>query len=316
MKLVITGALGHIGSKLIREIPSAIPDVEIVMVDNLLNQRYPSVFNLPKNGNYKLIQEDILSADLDQLFDKADIVIHLAAITNAEGSFEIREEVEKVNHIGTEKVAKACIKAGSAMLYLSTTSVYGTHADTVDEDCPESDLKPQSPYAESKLQGEYLLQKLGNENKFRFITCRFGTICGVSPGMRFHTAVNKFCWQAVNGQPLTVWRTAMHQKRPYLTLQDAVNAMIFIIKKNLFDQNTYNVLTDNLTVESIINMIEEQIPDLQIEYVETEIMNQLSYHVLNHKFNDQGFEVIGNIRENIHSTLEILNGVSTKSLVK
>ncbi|MBL4657161.1 MAG: SDR family oxidoreductase, partial [Flavobacteriales bacterium] len=172
------------------------------------------------------------------------------------------------------------------------------------------------PYAESKLQGEYLLQKLGNENKFRFITCRFGTICGVSPGMRFHTAVNKFCWQAVNGQPLTVWRTAMHQKRPYLTLQDAVNAMIFIIKKNLFDQNTYNVLTDNLTVESIINMIEEQIPDLQIEYVETEIMNQLSYHVLNHKFNDQGFEVIGNIRENIHSTLEILNGVSTKSLVK
>ena len=34
--------------------------------------------------------------------------------------------------------------------------------------------------------------------------------------MRFHTAINKFCWQAVLGQPLTVWTTAKNQ-------QDAMN---------------------------------------------------------------------------------------------
>ena len=48
------------------------------------------------------------------------------------------------------------------------------------------------------------------------VSCRFGTIFGASPGMRFHTAVNKFCWQAVMGQPITVWSTAYDQKRPYL----------------------------------------------------------------------------------------------------
>ena len=53
------------------------------------------------------------------------------------------------------------------------------------------------------------------------------------------------------GQPLTVWRTALHQKRPYLTLDDAVAAIFYIIGEKLFDKRVYNVLTDNLTVEDI-----------------------------------------------------------------
>ena len=65
----------------------------------------------------------------------------------------------------------------------------------------------------------------------RFITCRFGTIFGTSIGMRFHTAVNKFCWQAVIGQPITVWRTALHQYRPYLDLKDAVKAIVYYQKE-------------------------------------------------------------------------------------
>ena len=114
-----------------------------------------------------------------------------------------------------------------------------------------SDLKPQSPYAEAKLEAEQLLDRLGAEKGLKFVTCRFGTIFGTSIGMRFHTAVNKFCWQAVMGQPLTVWKTALHQHRPYLDLGDAVKAINFIIQKKLYDGRIYNVVTTNSSVSNI-----------------------------------------------------------------
>ena len=65
------------------------------------------------------------------------------------------------------------------------------------------------------------------------IILRFGTIFGISPGMRFHTAVNKFCFQASIGEPLTVWRTAYDQMRPYLYLNDAMKAFRLIINQSV-----------------------------------------------------------------------------------
>src|SRR6201999_1435543 len=100
-------------------------------------------------------------------------------------------------------------------------------------------------------------------------SCRFGTIFGTSVGMRFHTAVNKFCWQAVMGQPLTVWRTAYNQRRAYLDLSDAVRAIAFFIEKNLFDGRIYNVVTTNSTVGDVVEAIRIHVPKVQIEYVDT-----------------------------------------------
>ncbi|MCK4783650.1 MAG: SDR family oxidoreductase [Desulfobacteraceae bacterium] len=306
MKIVIAGALGHIGSQLIREIPLAFPETEIVMVDNLSTQRYCSLFNLPAEGNYHFIEADVLDADLNAIVDRADVVIQLAAITDAAGSFNERQQVENVNYNATVKVAQACSNVKCPMIHLSSTSVYGTQREIVDEDCSPEELQPQSPYAETKLKEERFLQELGCSGKLRFIICRFGTICGVSPGMRFHTAVNKFCWQAVMGQPLTVWRTALHQKRPYLTLDDAMRAFVFIIKNNLYDRRVYNILTENLTVNAIIQFIKQHVPQLDIQYVDTEIMNQLSYDVSNLRFKEQGFEFGGSMRKNIEEIIKLL----------
>ena len=124
MRIVVTGALGHIGSKLIRVLPFHFKECEIKLFDNLSTQRYCSLFNLPEEGKYTFIEGDILNYDLISLFEKADYVIHLAAITNAAGSFEIQEEVEKVNFIGTEKVAKACSVTGSSLIYLSKLVIF------------------------------------------------------------------------------------------------------------------------------------------------------------------------------------------------
>ena len=216
MKITITGALGHIGSRVIREIPNTFPGAEIVMIDNLSTQRYCSLFNLPKDGSYRFAEADVLNMNLEREIEGSDVVLHLAAITDATSSFKNKKKVEHVNFNATVKVAEACTKLNCPMIHISSTSVYGTQNDLVDEDCPNRELQPQSPYAETKLREEEFLRKLGDARGLRFVVCRFGTICGVSPGMRFHTAVNKFCWQAVMGIPLTVWRTAQYQKRPYL----------------------------------------------------------------------------------------------------
>lgn len=311
-KIVVTGALGHIGSSLIRSLPRAFPGAQIVLVDNMAAQRYCSLFDLPTEGSYRFVEADVLKADLPALFAGADVVIHLAAITNAAGSFEIQEEVERVNFVGTEKVARACMSVGARLLFLSTTSVYGTQNEVVDEDCSLAELKPQSPYAESKLRAENLLTELGREG-LRFVTCRFGTIFGASIGMRFHTAVNKFCWQAVMGQPLTVWRTALHQKRPYLDLGDAVRAIEFILARDLFDGRIYNVLTINATVADIVEAIRSAVPDTRVEEVDARIMNQLSYTVSSKRFESLGFEFRGELREAVHGTIRHLQGARVGS---
>jgi nucleoside-diphosphate-sugar epimerase len=124
--------------------------------------------------------------------------------------------------------------------------------------------------------------------------------------MRFHTAVNKFIWQACLGQPLTVWQTALDQKRPYLDLGDAVEAIRFILRKDLFDNEIYNVLTDNLTVRQITDVIRKYVPSLSIELVESQIMNQLSYTVAKSKFESHGFRFSGDLDKAIRDSIQLL----------
>jgi UDP-glucose 4-epimerase len=308
MRILLTGALGHIGSRFIHSLHSG-DFQEVVLLDNLATQRYCSLFNLPAGVRFRFVEADVLTAELVQLFAGIDVVIHLAAITNAAGSFEIQDQVENVNFTGTERVAQACLATGSKLLFLSTTSVYGTQNEVVDENCIAEELKPQSPYATSKLRAEHLLQELGEIAKLQFGIFRFGTICGTSIGMRFHTAVNKFCWQACLGEPITVWRTALHQKRPYLDLGDAVRAMMFIIKSQIFDNQVYNVLTENATVHQIVEIIHQRVPTLQIEFVDSKIMNQLSYHVSREKFASLGFEFQSNLTQGISDTITLLQNL-------
>ena len=53
MKIIITGALGHIGSFIIRDFANKYPESEIFLIDNMMTQRYSSLFNLPKNIKFK-----------------------------------------------------------------------------------------------------------------------------------------------------------------------------------------------------------------------------------------------------------------------
>jgi UDP-glucose 4-epimerase len=304
MRIVITGALGHIGSRLIREIPQIFPDAQVVMLDDLSSQRYCSLFDLPKQGRFRFVEADIVTADLTALFCDTDVVIHLAAITDASGSFRIQERVDKVNFLGSQRVARACVEVHCPLIFISTTSVYGPLAGFADENCAPSDLRPQSPYADSKIRAERLLNAMRQTDGLNFTIFRFGTIFGPSPGMRFHTAVNKFCWQALMRKPVTVWKTAMDQCRPYLDLEDAVRAVSFVLKNKIYERKTYNVATTHATVREILEIILSHAPDLSIDRVEDRIMNQLSFRISCDRFKDLGFEYKGDLARGISRTFQ------------
>lgn len=306
MKIVVTGAIGHIGSYVIRDLAIQFPGAEIVMIDNMMTQRFPSLFNLPTMARYHFIEGDVTQIDLQPLLKDAHVLVHLAAITDAAGSFDKADLLEANNYQSTLKIANACAQTGTRLISLSSTSVYGTQNEVVAEDCSPEELKPQSPYAITKLKEEQLVAKLCLESGLKAISCRFGTIFGASPGMRFHTAVNKFCWQAVMGQPITVWSTAYDQKRPYLDLVDAARAIAFIIRKDLFDGRIYNVLSHNVTVRQVVDTIREFVPDLQVSFVDNKIMNQLSYEVSSQRFVSEGFTFAGDLRRGIGETISIL----------
>ena len=306
MKILITGALGHIGSGLIHSIRPGEFD-EVILLDDLSTQRYCSLFNLPHGIPFRFIEADIRTADLSALFQGLDAVVHLAALTDAANSLERRDEVMDINLNGTCRVAEACRKNHCCLFFPSTTSVYGVQEGLVDETC--RNLVPQSPYAESKLAAESRLLEMKAKG-LKVLICRLGTIFGPSIGMRFHTAVNKFIWQAVTGQPLTVWTTALNQKRPYLDLQDAIHAIRFILANPVLSEPLYNVVTTNCTVQNILNILQKHIDKIEVQLTDSPIMNQLSYEISAERFATAGFAVRGDLEHGIADTVKYLKGIA------
>lgn len=304
MNVLVLGGLGHIGSKLIEDLSKDKKINKVIVIDNFLTNRYCSLFNIKKS---KLIFKfyDILSFDFKILYQKYnfDLIINLAAITDASSSFKIKNKLFKNNFEITKKITNFIKDTNIKLIFISSTSVYGENSKIVNEN---SLLIPQSPYAECKIKEENFIKKK-IKHKNQYIILRFGTIAGISKGMRFHTAVNKFCFEASFDLPILVWKSALRQYRPYLSLSDASKSILFLLKKNHFNNDTYNVLSENLRPIDIINEIKKHKKRIKVNLTNNKIMNLLSYKVENIKFKKLGFTFSGSIAEEIKNTMNLLN---------
>ena len=307
MKILITGGLGHIGSYFLENIHKIKPIKKIYIIDDLSTNRYPSLFSWSKSKIKKNFYKiDLSKKNALKNFKKTDIVINLASLTDAEGSLKIRSKIYK-NNLGIfNNVLKYCINNSSKLIHISSTSVYGEQKGLVDESC--SKMKPKTPYAEIKLKEEKILKK--NINKIKFVTFRFGTIAGISTGMRFHTAINKFCFNAFLKRPLPIWKTMINKHRPYLSLKDAFKVIKFTIENNFFKNTTYNILSENLTLKEIINFFKKYKKNIKVKYVKSSLINQYSYKISSKKFNKDGFVLKGKIKNDIKSTLNLFRNIN------
>ncbi len=307
MKILITGGLGHIGSYLLENIDKIKFIKKIYIIDNLSTNRYYSLFNLPKiNKKIYFYQKDLSTNNALKNFIRVDVVINFASLTDAETSLKIKNEIYR-NNVGIFKnVLKYCEKNSSKLIHISSTSVYGEQKGLVDEKCKK--LEPKSPYAEIKLKEEKILKT--NKNKIKFSSYRFGTISGVSKGMRFHTAINKFCLHAVLGKPLPIWKSMMNKHRPYLSLKDAFLVIKFTIENNFFKNETFNILSQNLTLKNIIGYFKKYKKNIKLKFENSNLINQYSYKVSNVKFSKEGFYLKSKIQYDIKSTLKVFKGLN------
>lgn len=298
MNIFITGGLGYIGSYLIDNLHGC----NITIVDNLLTQRYNTLFN--RKTNFHFIEQDFVHIE-NKILESTDMVIHLAAICDASKSFEEQKPINQINTINTKIFLKKCLDYNIKIIFPSSTSVYGKSTDVVHED-DESVINPQSPYAKSKLEVEEFLKTFGTN----YCILRLGTVCGVSKGIRFQTCINKFCYQASFGQPLTIWKQNLNMKRPYLSIYELGKIIQFATTYwYKFENQTYNVLTDNLTPKQITDKISKIIGEtgLEIKYTDCPLLNQYSYIVSNRKL--ANYVYINNpnrINMDIENTLELL----------
>ena len=307
MNLLITGCCGHIGSYLVDNIHKVRKIRNTFIVDNFKSTQINSLFKSKKKNNLQFYKLDLSKKNSLNKFNNIDYVIHLASMTNAESSFDKKNEMYRNNIDCMKNIINFCIKRNAKLIHISSTSVYGKQASFVDETCEKKFLKPQSPYADIKLIEERMLQK--KTKNIEYITYRFGTISGVSNGMRFHTAVNKFCLNASLNDDITVYKTALNQYRPYLSLKDAFKLFKFTIEKNLFKNDIYNALSENCTVNQILKKIKKFKKKIKVKFIYSKIMNQLSYHVGKKKLNNEGIRLKSKIVSDIKDTIKLLENI-------
>jgi nucleoside-diphosphate-sugar epimerase len=307
MNILITGVLGHIGSYLFKNFLFDKKIKKIYLIDCAKANNINTLFNLPKNKKkIFFFLHDLIDDTVLKKINNIDIIIHLASITNSEYSFNKRDEVYKNNYLIFKNIVNFAIRRKIKFIHISSTSVYGAQVGTVHED--QKNLNPQSPYAEIKLLEEKFLFR--NRKKLNYVTLRFGTIFGISYGMRFHTAVNNFCLNAFLKKPLPIWATALNQYRPYLSIKDAIKAINFILKKNIFNNQIYNVLTNNFTVQDILNSIKRNNVNFKVKKTFSKIMNQYSYRVSKAKFENLGIRLDSNLNIDIRDTLRLFTNIN------
>ena len=305
MVILITGGCGYIGSKLIRDLASdrKFAGSTIRVIDNMMRERYVAIMDLPPDGRFEFIEGDIRKdEDLKRAFQDVDMVVDLAGITNAPLSFERKDLTFDVNVNGGRKVVDYALKASvKKLVYSSTASVYGPTTGVVNETYP---CKPISPYGESKLQGEKACLNASEQTGLNATVLRLGTVFGYSIGMRFDTVVDRFTYLACIGMPLTIWESAQNEKRPYLHISDAADALTFALTQPGMKGEIYNVIGENASLNRITMAIGKEVHDVRIVITPTPNLNQVSYELDGSKIERIGFRPRHTLDEGVREIVE------------
>ncbi len=236
MNILITGCAGFIGSNLADKL-SIDKNNLIIGLDNFDNT-YPEEVKLENlselNGqpNFQLIKGDIRdSLLLNKIFSEnnIDIVIHLAAKAGVRTSFEIPEEYKSVNIEGTETILKIMAKYGvQKLVFASSSSVYGNCKSPIFNEKLEN-LKPISPYAQTKLMCEKTIREYSEKYGIQAICLRFFTVYGKR--QRPDLAIHKFTKQIFNNETVTIYGDGTTY-RDYTHIEDIINGIIASINYN------------------------------------------------------------------------------------
>lgn len=153
--ILITGGAGFIGSNLVDTLLKE--QARIICLDNFIKRE--NIEEAQKNRNFLLYKTDIRNKqEIESVFKNhspIDCLIHLAAKAGVRESLKNPTEYNQINVYGTKNILESSKKfLPKQLIFASSSSVYGNCQTPFSEN--EKNLKPISPYGQTKLKAEEL----------------------------------------------------------------------------------------------------------------------------------------------------------------
>ena len=297
-KILVTGAAGYIGSKLVPKLLNA--GHQVTCVDTLMYE--PTSLMQPLLNKYcELIVEDARNEEIMRpLIEKADVIIPLACMTGAPLCNKDKLAATSINRDAVIMISKYS-SPSQLIIYPCTNSGYGVGQEGIycDEETP---LNPISLYGKSKVEAEkYLLEK-GNA-----ITFRLATVFGVSPRPRLDLLVNDFTYRAFYDKAVVLFQADF--KRNYLHIDDAVDAFLFAMENTNLTGGCFNLgySEANLSKRELCVLIQKVIPEFV--YFVSEIgedIDKRNYIISNSKIESLGFKAKRSVEVGIRELIKVL----------
>jgi nucleoside-diphosphate-sugar epimerase len=315
MNILVTGGAGYIGSTLV---PLLLSDGHRVRVlDTLLHGGEP-LLGVWSDPCFEFCRGDVCDREtLQAAVAGMDAVVHLAAIVGDPACSRQPDLARAVNLQASLALIEESQRAGvGRFLFASTCSNYGQMKDLggyVDE---ETELRPASLYAETKVSVERALLQSGHSERWCPTPMRFATIFGVSPRMRFDLTVNEFTMEMLTKKHLKVFGEQFW--RPYVHVRDAARAIQLVLSSptEKVAGAVFNVgATDqNFQKKQLVEMIGVHAPDAVVEYVHKE-EDPRDYRVSFSRIADQlGFKITRSVGQGIEEVAHLVRSHAVENL--
>ena len=220
-RVLVTGGAGFIGSHLVEHL-GARNAVEVV--DDLSTGSLRNLETVP--GEVRVKRASILNRKtLSTAMDGHEIVYHLAAKTSVPDSVAHPEAYWRTNVQGTLGVLKAAVDAKvRRVVFASSAAVYGN--SEVNPKVETMRPEPASPYASSKMVGEFACEEIASLKGLETVVVRIFNVYGPrqDPTSPYASVIAKFCASVASNQGIEIYGDG-GQTRDFLYVEDLTTAL-------------------------------------------------------------------------------------------
>lgn len=261
MKVLVTGGAGFIGSHLARRLVK--DNHQVIVVDNLCEGKLENIKDIKNKVDF--YKKDILNLPfLKKIFAHVGFVFHQAALRSVLRSVEQPLATNKVNIEGTLNVLLAAQENKvKRVIFASSSSVYGEQKAKILKEsfCPY----PLSPYALTKLSGEFYLKQFYQLYGLQTISLRYFNVFGPfqDPENQYAAVIPIFITHMLKNQRPTIHWDG-NQSRDFTYIDNVVEANILAMKAEKTTGQVVNVcegktVSINKLFESLTEVLDKNI---------------------------------------------------------